>query len=112
AGETLDLPPVGMRVLAQRPAKMPVAHREAFDQGRLVKPGKKDLAPDAAVLAVGVKAFLEVAADGDGQIEMAQAAVGIVHADEPAVGAKPLQQAGVHGTNLAAQETGAIDQVA
>src|SRR5207244_2588159 len=36
-GETLDLPLVGVRVLAQRPAKLPVAHREAFDQGRLVK---------------------------------------------------------------------------
>ena len=52
--------------------------------------------------AVDLEPFLPVAAHRHDQVKMAQAAVGKVHVDEPAVGIGPLKQARLHGRDLAA----------
>src|SRR5262249_16954870 len=67
---------------------------------------------DAAVLAVYLKPFLEVAPHRDGQIEVAKAAVGKIHGDEPGVCSKPFQKTGTNRFDFTSQESRRIDQMA
>src|SRR5438445_6442294 len=79
---------------------------------RLVEPRQEHLADYAALLAVNVKAFFKIAAHGYRQVEMPETAIGEIDTNEPAVSAKTLEQARLHGVDLAAQEAGAVHQVA
>src|SRR5262249_10766449 len=77
-----------------------------------VIPRQVDEPLDAAVLAVNLEAFLEVAAHGDCQVEVPEAAVGEIDGDKPAVRAEALEETGANGLDLAAEEAGRIDEMA
>src|SRR5207253_3812780 len=95
----------------KRPVKLPVLYRKALHVRGLVEPREKHLADHAAVFAVDVKAFFKVAAHGNGQIEVAQTAVGEIDAHKPAGGAEPLQQTGLDRLDLAPEKASAVEQV-
>src|SRR5262249_17391447 len=75
-------------------------------------PRQVDETLNAAVLAVDLETLFKVAADGNGQIEMAQAAVGEIDADEPAICLKSLQEPGADCCDVATQETGGVHKMA
>ncbi len=64
------------------------------------------------MLAVDLEAFLEVAADRDLEIEVAQRAIFEVDRDEPAIGTETFEQPGADADDRPAQEPRRIDQVA
>ena len=64
------------------------------------------------MLAIELEALVPVHAYGDGQVEMAERAVGEFDIDEPAVGAEALQVARLHGNDLAAQIACRIHEMA
>src|SRR5713226_3430030 len=110
--KTLNLSLVSISVLAQRAVELPILHGETLHAASLVEPGQIELANDAAVLAIDLEALFEIAAHRNGQVEMAQTPIGEIHAHKPAVGAEPLQQAGLYAGNLPTQESGAVHQMA
>src|SRR5947208_2530713 len=101
-GKAFDLAAVGVGVLAERATVAAVFRRKALDLGRLVEPGQVGPAVYAAVLAVDAKSALEVAPDGDGQVQVSDGAVREVDRGEPAVGAELLDQSGLNARDLAA----------
>src|SRR6266513_287994 len=58
--EIFELQLVRVSILAERPMKLPVLGGKAFDLARLMKPGQKDFAVDAAVLAIDAEPFLKI----------------------------------------------------
>ena len=90
-GPAFELLPVAVAVLAQRAGVEVVAGREALYAAGLVEPGEGKTAADAAVFALDAEAFFEIAGDGDGQLQVSQAAVGEGQVHKPAVAAETVQ---------------------
>ena len=91
-GEAFDLAAVEVAVRAQRRGASWRRLEEDSTSLVLWNQGMWVFAVDAAVLAVDLEALLAVHAHGDGQIEVAERAVGEVHGHEPAVGAETFGQ--------------------
>src|SRR5581483_2089736 len=92
--------------------ELPVPRREALDVARLVEPRQIDPAADAAVLAVDLKTFLEIAACGDLKIEVTQRTIFVIHGDEPAIGAEAFEQPGADADDRPAEVSRRVHQVA
>src|SRR5262249_38064396 len=99
-------------VFAEGPMELPVLCREAFDDARFAIPRQINQSFDAAVLAVNLKPFLEVAAHRDGQIEVAKAAIRKIDGDEPAIRPESLQKSSAYCFDFTPQESRRIDQMA
>ena len=108
-GESFELRLVGIGILADDPAVLAVFGAEAFDYGGFMKPGKVDLALNAAELAMDLESLFEVAPDGNGEVEMTEAAVFEFDIDPPAIGSKSFEQSSTYGGDRAAQQSRRID---
>ena len=64
------------------------------------------------MLAIELEALVPVHAYGNGQVEMAERAVGEFDIDEPTVGGEALPMARLHGNDLAAQIACRIHEMA
>src|SRR5262249_51179736 len=111
-GETFDLAFVRVGVFPQGPPILPVFLREAFHDTRLVEPRKKHLPCHAAMFAVDLKSLFKVTSNGDRQIEVSQASIRKADVDEPAKGAESLEPPRADRQYLAAEEAGAVDEMA
>src|SRR5438046_8731572 len=105
-GEALDLALVGVGILAQWPVKLVVLRRETFHVAGLVEPGQEHFAFGAAVFAIDAKAFLEIAARGDDQLQVAGCAVAELDVDQPAVSPEFLAQPRADAGNLPPKQAG------
>src|SRR5438876_11165850 len=103
-GKALDLQFVGIGVFTQRPVVLAGLCGEALDMTGFMEPGQKHFPLHAAVLAINLEAFFEIAADWDGKIEVPHGAAGKVRFDEPAVGAESLEQPRLEGKDFTAEE--------
>ena len=110
--EIFDLELVGVGILAERPMKLPVLGGKAFDLARLMKPGQKDFAMDAAVLAIDAEPFLKIASNRYGQLEMRQSTAGQVGSNKPAKGPEFLEAARPDGGEFPCQKARGVHQVA
>jgi len=72
----------------------------------------REPARDAAVLARDAEPFLEVPADRDVEVEVAERAVLEVERDEPADGTEAVEPSGAEARDGAAQEPRGVHQVA
>src|SRR6185503_15169660 len=101
-----------MSVVAHGSAILPILTRETFDHARLVVPREKHLAFDTSPFALDLKSLFEVAADRNGEIEVADRTVGKLNVDIPAISAEPLEQSRVHARDGAAEPAGCIHKMA
>ena len=74
-----------MGVFAQNTAELAISRREAFHIARLVEPGQIDPPAYAAVFTIDLEPLLEIAANGDLKVKVAQRSVLEFDGDEPAV---------------------------
>src|SRR6185436_18262684 len=96
---------VGESVFTDGTVVLPVLDGETFHHTRFVVPRQINKAFYAAVFALDLKTFLEIAAYRDGEIQMAERATGKFDVDVPTISAKAFPQTRVHAHDLAAQKT-------
>ena len=111
-GESFKLEFVGVGIFSKRAAILAVLGRETFHHAGLVIPREKDLSLHAAVFALNVKAFLEIAAAWDGEVEMSERATGKLHFDVPAEGAGLLAQSRADTGDVAAEPARGVHEMA
>src|SRR5262249_36626074 len=111
-GKGFELAPEEMTVGAERPAIGRVLLVEDLDVARSEIPGIVGLRHDAAILAIELQALVPIHAHGDGEIEMAERAVGEARLDEPAIGAELLYEARLDLRYLAAEIARRVDEMA
>ena len=111
AGKLFELQPVRVGVLPEGAAVDPVFLREALDVARLVIPDQPAPGEDAAVLADGAEPELDVAALRYAEIEVAEATVGVLDGDEPAMGTGAQEMAGADRGDLPPGEAGDVEGV-
>src|SRR5215210_3674895 len=88
-----------------------VPGRETLHVARAEVPGIVGLADHASVLAVDLKSFVPVHAHGDGEVEVADAAVGKLRLRKPAVGTESFHEPGAYAHYFPAQEAGGVKEV-
>lgn len=111
AGESLDLTFVGVGIFAEWPMELAVFGGETFNIAGFVEPREVDACVDAAVFAIDLEAFAEIAPNGNGQIEVTQGAAGEFAFNEPAITIVQLGEARADGLDIAGQESRGINEV-
>ena len=91
---------------------MVVFDGEGLHLGGAEVPRVEQLADHAALAAVDLEAFPPVHPDGDGEVELAEAAIGVGDLEKPAVRVGLRRQSGSDGLQGAAEIPGCIEQVA
>ena len=110
--EVLDLQPEHIGVLPDGLVVLVVLDREGLHLGGAEMPGVEELAEHAALAAVDLEAFPPVHPDRHGEVELAEAAVGVGDLEEPAVRVRLRRQSGPDGLQRAAEVPGGVEHVA